>query len=343
MVHIRRRAELNVLFGHVISQRTTVSVVVVMSMVSAGLSLAQPILVRELIGRVSNSSPLGILPFCLGIMVVIGGVVGGVLQYLIQRTAETAIRMSRYRVIDHILRLPAPQIDRRRVGDLVSRVSNDTTTIRNMLSQGLVESIAGLFTLAGAIVAMVLIDLPLFAAAAAGAAVCAIIVVIAATRRIEMASIDLQNALGRLTASMDRAVRAIRTIRAANATRREASRVKGEVDNVWRVGLRVARTTALVAPVSSVAMHVSLLVVLGLGGLRVAAGVLAVADLVSFIMFLFLLIMPLGQLFGTIVAVGEALGGAAKIAEIIGIQREDIAGNTGSGGGARFYRCYCRV
>ncbi len=200
-----------------------------------------------------------------------------------------------------------------------------------MLSQGLVESIAGLFTLAGAIVAMVLIDLPLFAAAAAGAAVCAIIVVIAATRRIEMASIDLQNALGRLTASMDRAVRAIRTIRAANATRREASRVKGEVDNVWRVGLRVARTTALVAPVSSVAMHVSLLVVLGLGGLRVAAGVLAVADLVSFIMFLFLLIMPLGQLFGTIVAVGEALGGAAKIAEIIGIQREDIAGNTGSG------------
>ncbi|WP_139738854.1 ABC transporter transmembrane domain-containing protein [Actinomyces wuliandei] len=217
------------------------------------------------------------------------------------------------------------------MGDLVSRVSNDTTTIRNMLSQGLVESIAGLFTLAGAIVAMVLIDLPLFAAAAAGAAVCAIIVVIAATRRIEMASIDLQNALGRLTASMDRAVRAIRTIRAANATRREASRVKGEVDNVWRVGLRVARTTALVAPVSSVAMHVSLLVVLGLGGLRVAAGVLAVADLVSFIMFLFLLIMPLGQLFGTIVAVGEALGGAAKIAEIIGIQREDIAGNTGSG------------
>lgn len=317
-----RKAGLRELFRHVSVQRRLVVVIIILSLVGSALSLAQPLLVREVIDRVSGSKPLEMLPWLVGGLVVAGGILGGIRQYLIQKTAETAIRKSRHNLIDHILRLPVPVLDQRRVGDLVARVNTDTTVIRNMLSQGLVESFAGIFTIIGALIAMFFLD-PWMLLIALGAALVSVVAVVWVTSYIEAASLGVQNAVGRLSSSMDRAIRATRTVRAANATTREAQRVKEDANSAWTVGLRVAVTTAVVSPISSISMQITFLAVLGVGGLRVAAGELTVADLVSFILFLFLLIMPMGQLFGTVSAIGEALGGVARINEILELPVEN--------------------
>lgn len=319
-----RRAGLTELFRHVAVQRRLVALIVLLSLLGSALSLAQPLLVREVIDRVSASKPLDLLPWLVGGLILVGGVLGGIRQYLIQRTAETAIRRSRHNLIDHILHLPVPTLDQRRVGDLVARVTTDTTVIRNMLSQGFVESFAGVFTIIGALVAMLFLD-PVLVIIALGAALVSVAAVVWVTSYIERASLGVQTALGKLSSSMDRAIRATRTVRAANASTRESQRVKEDANGVWTIGLRVAATTALVSPISSIAMQVTFLAVIGVGGLRVASGELTVADLVSFILFLFLLIMPLGQLFGTVSAIGEALGGVARINEILQLPTEQDA------------------
>jgi ATP-binding cassette subfamily B protein len=74
---------------------------------------------------------------------------------------------------------------------------------------------------------------------------------------------------------------------------------------------------------------VSFLVVLGVGGFRVASGAITVANLVAFILFLFLMIMPLGQAFGAITSVNQALGALGRIQEIVELPSEadgDAAG-----------------
>jgi ATP-binding cassette subfamily B protein len=323
-----RRASMRSLFAYVLDQRRLVVLVVVLSLVTAAVALAQPVLVGRIITAVGDSAPLGTLPWLLGALVIVGGVLGGVQQYLVQRTAEGAVRTARLRLVAHILRLPVPELDRRRVGDLVSRVSSDTGVVRAMLTQGFVESVAGVFTLVGAMIAMALID-PLLLGVAFVVSLLAVVVVVGVTSRIERATLELQGAVGALSASVDRAVRATRTIRAANATASEVAKVHADVERTWQVGLRVARVTALVAPASSIAMHVCFFAVLGLGGLRVASGAVSVADLVSFILFLFLMIMPLGQLFGTISAIGEALGGMGRIEEILALPVEEDEGPQG--------------
>jgi ABC-type multidrug transport system fused ATPase/permease subunit len=68
---------------------------------------------------------------------------------------------------------------------------------------------------------------------------------------------------------------------------------------------------------------VAFLVVLGVGGFRVASGQLDVAYLVAFILFLFMMIMPLGQAFGAINSVNQALGALGRIQEIIDLPAED--------------------
>ena len=73
-------------------------------------------------------------------------------------------------------------------------------------------------------------------------------------------------------------------------------------------------------------MQVSFLVVLGVGGYRVASGAITVANLVAFILFLFMMIMPLGQAFGAITAVNSALGALGRIQEIIDLPERDRGG-----------------
>src|SRR5690606_32047950 len=78
----------------------------------------------------------------------------------------------------------------------------------------------------------------------------------------------------------------------------------------------------MVVPVAGIALQVSLLVVLGVGGFRVASGALSIAALVTFIMFLFMLVMPLAQAFGAITSVNQALGALGRIQEVLDLPTE---------------------
>ncbi|MDP4972019.1 MAG: ABC transporter transmembrane domain-containing protein, partial [Pontimonas sp.] len=150
----------------------------------------------------------------------------------------------------------------------------------------------------------------------------AVTAVVTLSRRIRVASRKAQDKVGDLTSSVERAISAVRTVRAANATEREIQSVEKDAEGAWKLGLDVAKISALVVPVSGIALQVAFLVVLGVGGFRVASGSLQVADLVAFILFLFMMIMPLGQAFGAISSVNQALGALGRIQEIISFPSE---------------------
>jgi ATP-binding cassette subfamily B protein len=114
----------------------------------------------------------------------------------------------------------------------------------------------------------------------------------------------------------------VRTVRASNATDREIAAVEKDAEGAWKMGIQVAKISALVVPVSGIALQVALLVVLGVGGFRVASGAITIASLISFILFLFMMIMPLGQAFGAINSVNQALGALGRIQEIISLPSE---------------------
>jgi ATP-binding cassette subfamily B protein len=220
-----------------------------------------------------------------------------------------------------MLNLPISEFDARRTGDLVSRVGSDTTLLRAVLTQGLVEAIGGTLTFVGALIAMLIID-PILLGLTVLVVAIAIVTVTTLSARIRVASKEAQAKVGDLAAAVERGISAVRTVRAANATDREVGAIHRESEGAWRAGIKVARISALVVPVAGIAMQVSFLVVLGVGGYRVASGAIDVASLVQFILFLFLMIMPLGQAFGAITAVNSALGALGRIQEIIDLPGE---------------------
>lgn len=315
------RATFSQLLPYLLEHKRVLSVVVVLSVLGAAASLAQPLLVSSVISVVEAGDSLQGLVWLLVGLVVASALISGYQHYLLQRTGEGVVLSSRRQLVARMLNLPIGEFDVRRTGDLVSRVGSDTTLLRAVLTQGLVEAIGGSLTFVGALIAMAVID-PILLGLTVLVIAISVTTVTLLSARIRVASRKAQEKVGDLAASVERSISAVRTIRASNAADREIAAVQKDAEGAWQMGISVAKISALVVPIAGISLQVSFLVVLGVGGFRVADGSITVANLVAFILFLFLMITPLGQAFGAITSVNAALGALGRIQEIISLPTE---------------------
>ncbi|NLB47572.1 MAG: ABC transporter ATP-binding protein, partial [Microbacteriaceae bacterium] len=309
------RASLKQLVPYLLTQRGPLALALTLGIIGAATSLVQPVLLGQIIERVQAAEPLALLLTVLSVLVVVDALLSGFQHYVLQRMGEGVVLHSRRSLIERILHLPIGEFDRRRTGDLVSRIGSDTTLLRAVLTQGMVEAISGLLVFFGALIGMLIIDPALFGITFA-VVVVALVVVVAVSAKIRPAVTRAQQKVGDLAAQVERSISSIRTIRAAGATEREQRATEAEAEEAYVLGLKVAKISALIVPISFLALQLSFLVVLGLGGYRVATGAITIAQLVMFIVFLFLMVAPLGQAFGAIAAVNQALGALGRIQEI---------------------------
>lgn len=315
------RASLTQLLPYVFEHKRVVALIVVLSIVGAAATLAQPLLVGQVIERVQSGQALGVLIWAIVALVVGGSIVSGYQHYLLQRTGTAVVYSSRRKLIARILHLPISEFDSRRTGDLVSRVGTDTTLLYAVLTQGLADSVGNALLFAGAIIAMAFLD-PVLLVAIVVVIGISVVGVVLLSGRIRRATQEQQAKVGDLASGVERAIGSIRTVRAAGATERETASVTAVATDVYGVGVKIAKVSALVVPIAGIALQVSLLVVLGLGGFRVASGAISIASLITFVMFLFLLVAPLGSFFGAISSVNQALGALGRIQEVLDLPTE---------------------
>lgn len=301
--------------------RGPLAVVALLSLVSAGASLAQPLLVRQVLEAVRVKAALATPVALLVAVILVSTVLSGVEQYLLQRAAEGVVLTTRTTLVHRLVRLPVADLEARRAGDLISRVGADTTLLKAVVTSGLVDLLAGVVVAVGAVVLMGLLDPVLLGVTLATVGVGAL-VVIAYTRQVRRLSTQAQAAVGAMTAAVERALGAVRTIRAARAEDREADAMAAGARSAYDSGLKVARVSAVVAPVAGLAVQGAFLSVLGIGGARVASGAISVADLVAFVLYLFLFVQPVGQALQAWTAIQTGLGSLARIDEVVDLPTE---------------------
>ena len=316
------RPGLSSLWPYLRDHRPTLTVVAVLSLIGAGASLLTPLLTRRTVDVLgagqSATVPLGLLV----ISILIGAALSGVIRYLLERTAQGVVLGARVRLASRLLRLPIAEFDRRRTGDLISRVGADTTLLSAVVTSGLVELASGAVVIVGAIILMAVVDVLLLAVTLTSVVVGVGAVVLVA-RRIRPLSEQAQAAVGSMTASVERVLGAVRTVRASRAEDRETENVAIDARAAYDAGLKVARVQAVVGPLASVAVQSAFLAVVGIGGARVAARSISVADLVAFVLLLFLLIQPLAQGISAYTTIQTGLGALTRIEEVLSLPAED--------------------
>ena len=315
------RANFRQLLPFLFEHTRVLVVVAVLSVLAAGTTLAQPLVVGEVITRVQAGDTLGVLVWALVALVVASSIISGYQHYLLQRTGTAVVLSSRRRLVARILHLPIREFDARRTGDIVSRVGTDTTLLYAVLTQGLADSVGNVLIFVGAVIAMLLID-PILLLLILVVVGLSIGVVGVLSGRIRRATSAQQEKVGELASGVERAVGSIRTVRAAGASAREEATISATATEAYGLGVRIAKASALVVPIAGIALQLSLLVVLGVGGYRVASGDITIASLVTFVMFLFFLVQPLGSFFGAITSVNQALGALGRIQEVLDLPTE---------------------
>jgi ABC-type multidrug transport system fused ATPase/permease subunit len=319
------KASFKTLLPYLANHKRPLSIAIVLSVFGAIVSLAQPLVVGQLITAVQNQQPTTMLVVALVGVVVGAAASSGFMRYLLAKAGEGIVRTARISLTDRLLRLPIVEYDRRRTGDLVSRTSSDTTLLRAVLTQGLVDLTGGILIFVGALIAMAFID-PLLLGLTVLMLSIAVASVTVISRRIREATTKAQERVGDMSAAVERALSAVRTIRAASAEARETLQVSNAADEAFNQGVKIAKITSAIAPIGALAINTAFIVVLGVGGYRVAAGETTVASLVSFILLMFLLMRPVGTAFEAISSVQSALGALARIQEILVLPVEEADG-----------------
>jgi ABC-type multidrug transport system fused ATPase/permease subunit len=318
------KAKFNQLTPYLFEHKPALVVAIVLSLIGAVVSLAQPLVVGQVITAVQNGEDVGQLALILVLVIFGSGIASGFMYYVLAKAGEGVVLSARNKLAVRLLKLPILEYDLRRTGDLVSRVGSDTTLLRAVLTQGLIDAAGGVLIFVGAIIAMAFIDpfLLLLTLAMISVAVASIVV---SARQIRAATTKAQQRVGDMAASVERALSAVRTIRAARAESRETEGISKDANEAYVQGVKIAKINALISPIAGVASNAAFIVVLGVGGYRVATGETSVANLVTFILLMFLMIRPLGQAFGAYSSVMSALGALARIEEILQLPLEESA------------------
>ncbi|NDC19253.1 MAG: ABC transporter ATP-binding protein, partial [Microbacteriaceae bacterium] len=316
------KAKFSQLWPYMKEQRRLLVFAVILSLLSASVNLAQPLVVGNIISTVQKGSDVVPLALILLAITLLSAVAGGAMYYVLAKAGEGVVFSARSKLSTRLLRLPIFEYDLRRTGDLVSRVGSDTTLLRAALTQGLVDGAGGALLFIGSVVAMAVIDwlLLLITLMMISIAVAAIGV---SSRRIRAATTKAQERVGNMSASVERALSAVRTIRAARAESRESAQIQTDATEAYSQGVKIAGINSWVTPIGGLAANGAFIVVLGVGGYRVASGQTEVASLVTFILLMFIMIRPVGQFFGAYSSVQSALGALARIQEILDIPLED--------------------
>ncbi|MFF7981427.1 ABC transporter ATP-binding protein [Streptomyces sp. NPDC007901] len=296
----------------------------VLSLVTGATGLLLPLVARGLIEDLSHDRSItGKLLAMAGLVVTNAGV-GALGSYVLRRTAESVVLGARRTLSSYLLRLRITAVDRTEPGDLMARITSDTTLLREVTTDSLVALGTGGLTLVATVVMMGLVDpvllgVTLAVIAAAGTVLGTIV------PRINRASRRAQDAVGVMGASLERVLGALRTVKASGAEHREEQALHAAAEESWRQSVRAAKWSAAAGNTAGLAMQLAFITVLAVGGARVATGAIGVGTLVAFLLYVFYLMSPIQQVVGAVTQYQTGAGALARIQEALRLPAEPAA------------------
>lgn len=287
-----------------------------MSLVTIGASLIVPQLTKSLV----NSSGLSHINTGMIVILVLAfaaqlgfGTIGG---FLLRYVGETAVKTLREKLWAHLLRLPVGYFDDHKSGESSSRVVNDTSVIKDLVTSQFPSFITGDIQLVGSMVILVLMDWKMAAIMFSAVPIFALIM-FPVGRVMSRIGRQLQKATAGFKADVSEKLSEIRLIKSSNGEQYERTSGRKLIDSIFKLGIKDAKVEAVLQPIMMTAMLVLFVGVLGYGAVRVQAGTLTSGDLVAFLIYLFNIIAPVATFTTFFAQVTKAMGAIERIQEML--------------------------
>ncbi|MCD9874579.1 ABC transporter ATP-binding protein [Streptomyces guryensis] len=312
------------LLDYVRPHRWTLLAGALLSLLTGATGLLLPLVARGLIDDLSHDRAITGALLAMSGLVVANAAVGGLGSYVLRRTAESVVLGARRALSSYLLRLRITAVDRTEPGDLMARITSDTTLLREVTTDSLVGLGTGGLTLLATVVMMGVVD-PVLLGVTLAVILVAGTVLGVIVPRINRASRQAQDAIGVMGASLERILGALRTVKASGAEHREERTLHEAAEESWRQSVRAAKWSAAAGNTAGLAMQIAFITVLAVGGARVATGAIQVGTLVAFLLYVFYLMSPIQQVVGAITQYQTGAAALARIREALSLPSEPAA------------------
>jgi ATP-binding cassette subfamily B protein len=208
------------------------------------------------------------------------------------RTVATDFRRD---VFDQLMSLDVAFHDRSSVGQLMTRVTDDTEKVRQFAAVAVSELLSIAVLAVGAVIVLGDLDPTLAVVALAPLPLLAAMATVGA-RQLGPRFLAVQRGTGALTARLQESLAQIRVLQAFTAEERTVRRYTADNEDLYGRRLGVARVFTTVFPAMSGILGLASAAVLLVGGRRVIAGELTIGTLLAFNSYIFLLGQPVRRL-----------------------------------------------
>lgn len=313
MAHILRLARF------VAPYRLKVAAAMAALVVAAGCVLAMGQGLKLVVDRGFGGASPAMLDAALAAMIGVAALLAAATFarfYLMMTIGERVVTDLRRSLFNHILALEPGYFEATRTGEVISRLTNDTTLLQQVIGYGLSMFVRNLLMMVGAAAMMFVVSWKLAVFVLLGIPA-TLVPILLLGRRVRRLSRDNQDRVADVSAYVDEAVHEIRTVQ-AYAHEGEDRRAFGEhAEAAYRTGVsRIGQKAFLIASVMLIAFC-AVGVILWVGGHDVFAGRLTAGELSAFVFYAFVVATGAGTVSEVWGELQRAAGATERLMEIL--------------------------
>lgn len=298
-----------------------IAIALILTLSTTAVSLMVPLFTKNLVNDFTiddlNKTTIALLVGAI----ILQALSGGFSIYILNRIGQSVVAGMRDRLWKKLLVLPVNYFDENPSGETVSRMTNDTTVVKTLISEHLANFLSGIISIIGAMIVLFILDWRMTTAMFIAIPLAAAIL-IPLGRKMYKISKNTQLETSKFTALLTQVLSEIRLVKSSNSEKIEYNNGATGIRNLFNYGLKEAKVYAFIGPIINLVMMILLVVLLGYGGMRVSSGALSAGALVAFIMYLFQIIMPMAQIAEFFTQFQKASGATERIIEILEVEDE---------------------
>jgi ATP-binding cassette subfamily B protein len=312
-------AALKPLLPYALKHRGRVVGAFVALLVASGATLAVPFAVRRMIDYGFTGANSGLIhayfAAMLGVVAVLA-LASGARYYLVMTIGERVVADLRGDLFAHLTRLDPSFFDGEKTGEIVSRLSADTTQLKATFGSSASIALRNFFLFVGAIAMMVMTS-PKLSAFVLIAIPVIVLPLYAAGRSVRGRSRRAQDSLADATAFASESLTAVRVMQSFTAETFTAQKFRAAADGAYDAARAMMQARAIVTVAALFLAFASVIVVLWAGARDVIDGRISGGLLSQFVLFAVLGASSLGQISEVWSEVSQAAGAAARIGELL--------------------------
>ncbi|OZT13865.1 multidrug ABC transporter permease [Priestia aryabhattai] len=298
------------------------SISLLFALVNTGASLVIPLMIKELMDTINSGVSKQMVAALIGLF-VIQMITSALSLYLLAQVGQGVVEKLRTTIWDKLVKLPVSFYDRNRSGEMVSRITNDTTIVMNLLSTEMIEFVKNILSISISIIILFTLDVPMTLILLAVIPIMFLLVMPLA-RKIHKISREQQDKMSKLTAFLAQMLSEIRLIKVSSSEKKEIEEGKRSFHSLFLFGIRRAKIEAIITPIISTVMTSVMIAIVGFGAYRVSQGFISAGELVAFVLYLFQIMVPVGSLTRFITSFQQTKGASERIFAILEEKEESF-------------------